>query len=75
MAKKKIAEVKNENGLSERAQTLLDKLVEDMGTPGLPPEDRIFRKERSSGYIYNLLKGKYKFSSTQYDEIFNFLTK
>jgi hypothetical protein len=60
MAKKKIIEEKNENGLSKRAQLLLDKLIEDMGTPGLPPEDRIFRKERSSGYIYNLLKGKYK---------------
>ena len=77
MSKKiRIKEEVGKDGLTPGSRKLLNELVEDLGNPGLPPEERVFNKQSASAYIYNLLiSPKYKFSGTQYKELFNFLTK
>lgn len=76
---KKVRQPKEEvgtDGLTPGTRKLLNELVDDLGNPGLPPEDRIFNKESADAYIYNLLiSPKYKFSIRQYKELFNYLTK
>lgn len=76
MSKKiRIKEEVTSSGLTPRAQKLLDQLVQDFGTPGMLPEERVFKKENASAYIFNLLRGNYQWSVTVYQELFNFLTK
>ena len=51
-----------------KAEKLLDKLIQDYGS-GLPPEERVFKKQDVSAYIYNLYRGQYEFSYDDFKKL------
>jgi hypothetical protein len=56
-----------------KAEKLLERLVNDYGSL-MPPNERVFKKEAASSYIYNLfIAEKYKFSSDDLKYLFELI--
>lgn len=60
--------------LSPKAQKLLNLLVKDFSSR-MPIEERVYEKKWATSYLYNLFNGNYDYSSSQFNEIYKFLTK
>ena len=61
--------------LSKSTQALLDLLVADSASL-LPAEERVFKVKNRAHYIWNLFNAqlpKYKYSSAEYHELFEYL--
>lgn len=59
--------------LNPNTQKLFDQLVLDL-TSKLAPEERVFKKEYAPSLIYNLFRGEYEFSTTMFNELYEYLS-